>query len=93
MSAVKPHRLSLSDILTMTLQRGSGNQDSVSLSRNARGETQIEVVARSRENETLRMVEQRARETYDRLRSTFPLANGYVGAVSDPKPRAVDDAT
>jgi hypothetical protein len=80
MSGVKPHRLSLSDILTMTLQRGSGNQDSVSLTRNAKGETQIEVVARSRENETLRMVEQRARETYERLRATFPLSTGYVGA-------------
>jgi len=78
-------RLTLSDVLTMTLQRGSGNQDSVSLSRNARGETQIEVVARSRENETLRQVEQRARETYDRLRSTFPLSTGYVGANGDAK--------
>lgn len=79
-------RLALSDVLTMVLQRGSGNQDSVSLTRNAKGETQIEVVARSRENETLRMVEQRTRETYDRLRATYPLSSGYVGAVSDPQP-------
>ena len=85
-------RLALSDVLTMVLQRGSGNQDSVALTRNAKGETQIEVVARSRESETLRMVEQRARESYERLRSTFPLSTGYVGAVSDPKSHGNGDA-
>ncbi len=85
-------RLTLSDILTMTLQRGHGNQDSVTLTRNAKGETQIEVVARGRENETLRQVEQRCRETFDRLRATFPLSSGFVGAVSDPKGNGGGDA-
>ena len=78
--ASRPHRLSLSDVLTLVLSRGSGERDSVELTRNAKGETQIVVVARTREGETLEDVGVRARDEYDRNRMRYPLANGYVGA-------------
>jgi hypothetical protein len=76
----KPHRLSLSDVLTLVLSRGSAERDSVELSRNAKGETQIVIVARTREGETLEDVGERARDEYDRNRMRYPLASGYVGA-------------
>jgi hypothetical protein len=85
----RPRRLSLSDVLTLVLARGSGERDSVALSRNAKGETQIEVVARTRESETLEECEQRARASYDRLRQLYPLSTGYVGAVSDSLSKAL----
>ncbi len=71
---IRPHRLSLSDVLSMVLARGSGNQDSVSLSRNAKGETQVEVVCRAREGETVEQVGARARREYNRNRRSYPYA-------------------
>ncbi len=42
-------RLSLSAIVELLLQRGGGERSSVTLSRNAKGDTQIEVVVRTSE--------------------------------------------
>lgn len=78
-------RLSLSEILTLLLTRGGESHESVELGRSARGETTISVVARTREGETLLDAESRAKDTYDRLRATYPLSTGYVGAVADGK--------
>jgi hypothetical protein len=75
-SKSNPNRMSVSETLRMVLQRGTGHQDSVSLTRNAKGDTQIEVVARSREDESLDDVGVRARAEYDLLRTSYPYTNG-----------------
>lgn len=72
--ATRPTRLSLSDILALMLTRGSGERSSVSLTRNARGETQIEVTVRTGDAETIADAERDAREVYDRLRADYPLS-------------------
>ena len=85
MTPVPAKRLSLSEVLALVLSRGNGAGDSVTLSRNARGETQIEVTVRTQDGETVEAAGLRARAEYDIIRATYPLASGYVGAVSDPK--------
>jgi hypothetical protein len=79
-------RLSLSEIVGMLLTRsGSANNSSVTLSRNAKGDTQIEVTVRTDDEDGLRTPEEaaaRARAIYDTLRSAYPLASGHVGAVA-----------
>lgn len=80
------HRLSLSEILQLLLTKGTPERSSVTLSRNAKGETQIEVTVRTGDSagiETVEQAEQAARESYDRLRDEYPLpdANGG-GAVT-----------
>lgn len=73
-------RLSMSDILALLLTRGGGERDSIELTRNARGETQIGVVIRTHEARDLTEAEAEARALYDRLRATYPMSNGHVGA-------------
>lgn len=75
------HRMSLSEILQLLLTKGTPERSSVTLSRNAKGETQIEVTVRTGDSagiETVEQAEQAARESYDRLRAEYPLpdANG-----------------
>lgn len=78
-------RLTLSAVLEQVLHRGSGQGDGVILSRNAKGETQIEVTVRTREGEDVSAAGRRSRDEYDRNRAAYPLSTGYVGAVSDPR--------
>lgn len=73
----KPKRLSLSEVLGMVLARGH-ERSSVSLTRNAKGETQIEVVARTAEGESVADAEQRAGEVYDRLLAKYGGAGGEI---------------
>lgn len=72
-------RLTLSDIVELlltALARHSGDHSGVKLSRNARGETQIEVSVRTGDPgiETVEQARMRAEEQYEHLRSLYPLA-------------------
>lgn len=72
-------------VLEETNGTGGG---SAGLTRNAKGETQIEVVARTSEHESLADAEKLASDTFDRLRRTYPMSTGYVGAA--PKEPAAE---
>lgn len=81
-SAPAPKRMSLSQVVEALLQRGGGEHSSVTLSRNAKGETQLEVVVRTGETgglETIEQAEAAAQEVYDRLRERYPFG-GDAGA-------------
>lgn len=70
-----PRRLTLSQIVELLLTKGGGEHSSVSLARNAKGETQIEVTVRTGESEDVSTVDQaaaKAKATYDQLRETYP---------------------
>jgi hypothetical protein len=74
-------RVSLSEIVTMLLSKGGTEHSSVTLSRNAKGETQIEVVARTGgENgpTTLIEAEEVCVAVYDRIRRRYPLSSGLT---------------
>lgn len=78
-----PKRLSLSEIVELLLTRGGGEHSSVTLARNSKGETQIEVTVRTGETEEVRTAADaalRARAVYDQLRSAYPMASGNTGA-------------
>jgi hypothetical protein len=80
-----PRRMSLSEIVELLLTKGGGEHSSVSLSRNAKGETQIEVTVRTGEGgevTTARQAAAEAQTIYDQLRSAYPLASGTTGAVA-----------
>ncbi len=82
-AAERPHRLTLSEIVSLMLSKGGREHSSVTLTRNAKGETQIEVAVRTGEDEAVATAEQAAatcRRVYDSLRAAFPLQSGYVGA-------------
>jgi hypothetical protein len=69
-------RLTLSQIVEILLQRSPRDHSSVSLSRNAKGETQIEVVVRTGDTGeilTVAEAEAEAAEAYDRLRARYPM--------------------
>lgn len=68
-------RMTLSDVVAGLLQRGSSERSSVTLTRNAKGETQIEVVVRTGDTgdvQTITDAEDAARQVYDRLRTAYP---------------------
>ena len=74
-AAEPARRLTLSQIVELLLQRGGAGGSSVSLTRNAKGETQLEVVVRTGEHgdvQTIAQAEQAAQEVYDRLRLRYP---------------------
>lgn len=76
-------RLSLSEIVELLLTRSGGETSSVTLSRNAKGETQIEVKVRTGDTDEVRTAADaanRARTIYDELRSAYPMASGHTGA-------------
>ena len=76
-------RLTLSQIVAMLLSRGGTEHSSVTLARNAKGVTQIEVVARTGgdgELQTLEEAEAEATEIYDRACKHYPLPTGYTRA-------------
>lgn len=69
-------RLSLSEVVELLLARNSAERSSVSLARNAKGETQIEVTVRSGETgdvTTAHDCARVARELYDELRLEYPM--------------------
>jgi hypothetical protein len=77
----RPKRLSLSQIVEMLLTRGGRSHSSVSISRNAKGDTQFEVQVAVGEDgvATLEDAEALALEVYDRLASTYPVTHGSYG--------------
>ena len=72
----RPPRVTLSEIVRALLERGPGEHSSVKLTRNAKGDTQIEVTVRSGgvDAETLDEAARKAREHYDALRDEYPLS-------------------
>jgi hypothetical protein len=75
--------LTLSEVVERLLARGSSDHSSVTLSRNAKGDTQIEVVVRSSSEGAINTVGEAAREAvrlYDVLRARYPTADGFVGS-------------
>lgn len=75
MSGEQPKRLTLSQIVEQLLQRGSSEHSSVTLARNSKGETQIEVVVRTGdagEVQTVQEAEAIAHAVYGRLRVLYP---------------------
>lgn len=75
-------RLTLSEILELMLTRSSSEHSSVTLSRNSKGETQIEVTVRTGDTDTVRTAADAAamaRTIYDQLRSAYPMASGNTG--------------
>lgn len=81
-------RLNLSELARLLIAAGSRNaadRSSVRLTRNARGDTQIEVVVGAGEDDadTIETVAERACATYDELRGRYPLGGG-----DEPEPAA-----
>lgn len=71
-------RVNLSEVVRGLLERGSGagEHSLVRLTRNARGDTQIEVAVRTDPDElpTIDHAAAKARAVYDELRGAYPLA-------------------
>lgn len=85
----KPKRMTLSEIVELLLARGAPEHSSVSLSRNSKGETQIEVTVRTDRDAGVLTIDDAAAkviETYDTLRARYPMSSGYVGAQPADKP-------
>jgi len=79
----KPKRVTLSEIVTQLLARSGGDRSSVTLTRNAKGVTQIDVTVRTGDHSdvvTALDAERVATEIYERLRGRYPMPDGYVGA-------------
>jgi hypothetical protein len=82
-----PKRLSLSEILTLMLQRGGSDRSSVSLARNAKGQTQIDVTIRTGNQDDAATAEQamaKAVTLYDALRYRYPIEGDDVPAMPEP---------
>jgi hypothetical protein len=74
-------RMTLSQVLEAVLSRGAREHSSVTLTRNSKGDTQIEVVVRTGDSEdvlTIDAVANKATDLYNTLRARYPLANGKV---------------
>lgn len=78
-TAAPPRRLTQREILEAflaSLQKGGGEHSSVKLSRNARGETQVEVTVRTGDTEEVQTAADaasRARQIYDHLCDLYPM--------------------
>lgn len=78
-----PHKLSLSDIVWLLLTKQPRELSSVKLTRNAKGDTQIEVTVYPGETEEVATVfdaERIAKDIFNRLRATYPMSDGTAGA-------------
>lgn len=69
-----------SRIIEQLLGRGGGERSSVTLSRNAKGETQIEVTVRTDDNAlpTIDAAMAKASELYEHLCTTYVTGTGFV---------------
>lgn len=74
----RPRRLTLSEIVELLLQRNPSDHSTVKLTRNAKGDTQIEVSVRTGEPglESIEQARAKAEEQYDHLRSMYPMQGG-----------------
>jgi hypothetical protein len=71
----QPKRLALSEILRLVLTRQTSEPSAVTLSRNAAGETLIEVKVKAAEDDGVAAIElaaNQAAELYDQLRGQYP---------------------
>jgi hypothetical protein len=91
----RPKRMTLSDVVERLLTRGGqGSASSVTLTRNAKGQTQIEVVVRAGETEefaTAQEAKEAAEGMYDALCAKYPTVEGYArndGDAGGPKAAA-----
>lgn len=78
-------RMTLSNVLELLLARSASDRSSVTLTRNAKGETQIEVVVRTTEAGDVATADDayaKAVELYDNARRQYPMSDGHVGAGS-----------
>jgi hypothetical protein len=84
--AEAPRRMTLSQVVEALLNRGSSEHSSVTISRNAKGETQLEVVVRTGDAgvvTTIEEAETAAQAVYDRLRAAYPFgASGGNGSAA-----------
>jgi hypothetical protein len=81
--AEKPRRMTMGQVVEALLNRGGSEHSSVTLTRNAKGETQI-VVVRTGDTgpvQTITDAEAAAVEVYDRCRTRYP-SGGTNGATS-----------
>lgn len=79
----RPKRMTLSEVVEHLLARSSSDRSSVTLTRNAKGETQIEVVVRTSDAGALLTVDDaasKAVELYDTMRNRYPMADGLTAA-------------
>lgn len=71
------------DILRMLLEKGSSEHSSVTLGRNSKGDTTIEVIVRTgdagSEAETIEDARELAQAVYDRLRLDYPFGEQAKG--------------
>lgn len=82
MSETAP-RINNSEIIRRLLERGGSEHSSVTITRNAKGETQLEVVVRTGEGgevTTPEQAEQVAQAIYDRLRERYPFGEQAASA-------------
>lgn len=80
--APRAPRMSMGRVVELLLTRSGGEHSSVTLSRNAKGETQIEVVVRTAEEGEVRTAHDAARvarELYDSLAAAYPTTAGTAG--------------
>lgn len=72
----RPHRMTLSEVLSLVLTRSPSDHSTVRLARNAKGETQVDVSIRTGEPglETVDAAAAKARELYDQLTAAYPMA-------------------
>jgi len=91
----KPRPLRQSEILRTLLERdkaraAGGEHDSIRLARNAKGDTQIEVVVRTGDSEDIPTIEAaaaKAQEVYDLLSRMYPMST-----LDAPTPKGKSDA-
>lgn len=77
-----PKRMTLSQVVEHLLNRGSSQSSSVSLTRNAKGETQIEVVVRTDAELDIRTPDDAAAiatSVYESLRTSYPFGAEPAG--------------
>lgn len=78
----RPQRMTLSQIVEKLLERGGSEHSSVTLTRNAKGNVQLEVVVRTGENSSVTTVEEAeavAISVYERLALRYPNADAAGG--------------
>jgi hypothetical protein len=86
-TAEAPKRMTMGRVVELLLQRGSSNSSSVTLTRNAKGETQIEVVVRTDDEhgiDTPGEASAVAETIYDALRAKYPFGaeSGTTGGAA-----------
>jgi hypothetical protein len=77
----RPKRMTLSDVVERLLARSTSDRTSVSLTRNSKGDTQIEVVVRTSDEGDVTTADDaaaKARELYEQLARRYPLPSGMT---------------